>query len=419
MRSAFLQNGILFLTVIMLSACGRLSRMIGISPYETYKNNLQKSGLAQTALARDWIRAGTAVFSDTGMPTKPPFKGAFYFNPVYPRAALCAFGAKRGQSITITIHGFASDSSAIFVDLFKAEDTSKPVAFMHKGEDSLGYNVRRSGQFLLRLQPELLRGGKVIVSILLEPQLAFPVQAATNKNIQSFFGAPREAGSRRHEGVDIFAPEGTAVLAPAGGRIVSVRNNRLGGKVVSQWDTKRNITYYFAHLSEQIVRVGEAVSAGDTIGLVGNTGNAVTTPAHLHFGIYTNTGAIDPQPYIYQTDTTAPSLNIDEEQLGKWASYNKRKDNFPVRLTGGSKRSYYMLSPNNKTMIADKRYIAPITRLRTIYLDQLTEVKTYPKQTATTIASFGKGQRLELLGRFHDFSLIRAEGKVQGWVKDK
>jgi murein DD-endopeptidase MepM/ murein hydrolase activator NlpD len=43
---------------------------------------------------------------------------------------------------------------------------------------------------------------------------------------------------------------------------------------------------------------GQAVTKGDTVGLVGNTGNARTTPAHLHFGIYTFGGAVDPLPFV-------------------------------------------------------------------------------------------------------------------------
>lgn len=403
--------------LIAISSCSKLSFITGRSPYEKYKNDIQQSGLSQTALGKDWIRAGTEVFADTNGQVTLPFKGAYYFNPSHPRATLSVFKAKRGQRITIIKNQVAADSFIVFVDLFEADDTSKPVIFMQKGEDTLEYKVKHDRQYLLRLQPELLRGGKVIINILLQPQLSFPVQGASNRNIQSFFGASRDAGARQHEGIDIFASAGTPVLAPAAGRIIGVNHNNLGGKVITQWDTKRNITYYFAHLSQQIAYTGQAVSTGDTIGLVGNTGNAATTPPHLHFGIYAIGGAIDPLSFIYQTDTIPPTLKINEKQLGKWALYKKGKNDFPVKLIGGSNGSYFMLLPDDKKMFADKRYIEPVTTLRTLKLTKPVEVTQNPKVTSTPIAALEKDQQLDVLGSYHDFLLVRSNGDIQGWIE--
>jgi len=72
--------------------------------------------------------------------------------------------------------------------------------------------------------------------------------------------------------------------------------------------TNRNITLYYAHLDKQLVSEGQYVKKGDTLGLVGNTGNARYTPAHLHFGIYTYSGPMDPFPFVNQLVKTAPSV---------------------------------------------------------------------------------------------------------------
>jgi hypothetical protein len=65
------------------------------------------------------------------------------------------------------------------------------------------------------------------------------------------------------------------------------------------------------------VREGQQVRAGDTIGFVGNTGNAVTTPPHLHFGIYRRPGgAIDPFHWVAQTDTSPSPVVVDTAKLG-------------------------------------------------------------------------------------------------------
>jgi murein DD-endopeptidase MepM/ murein hydrolase activator NlpD len=78
-----------------------------------------------------------------------------------------------------------------------------------------------------------------------------------------------------------------------------VTTNRLGGNVVWVWDAERGQALYYAHLDRQDVSAGSRVHAGDVLGRVGNTGNARTTPPHLHFGIYRPIeGAIDPLPFI-------------------------------------------------------------------------------------------------------------------------
>jgi murein DD-endopeptidase MepM/ murein hydrolase activator NlpD len=123
-----------------------------------------------------------------------------------------------------------------------------------------------------------------------------PVLGATKKSIISFYGDARDGG-RRHEGIDIVAPKGTFVVAPSEGEITEVGYNSLGGKVIWMKDIKQKRAYYFAHLDSQIVAKGTIVKPGDTLGTVGNTGNARRTRAHLHFGIYKKDGRT-PVDYI-------------------------------------------------------------------------------------------------------------------------
>jgi murein DD-endopeptidase MepM/ murein hydrolase activator NlpD len=64
-----------------------------------------------------------------------------------------------------------------------------------------------------------------------------------------------------------------------------------------------NMRVYYAHLTEQWVEPGDFVLAGQPLGSVGNTGNAVTTPPHLHFGVYVRRpgvrgGARDPVEFL-------------------------------------------------------------------------------------------------------------------------
>ena len=125
-----------------------------------------------------------------------------------------------------------------------------------------------------------------------------PVDGVRKRQIPDTWGAPR-SGGRSHKGVDIFAQRGTPVTSATEGIVVRVGTNRLGGLVVNVLGPGRQVHYY-AHLDHWgRFEEGDAVRAGDTIGYVGTTGNAVGTPPHLHYGIYDVDGsAINPWPLL-------------------------------------------------------------------------------------------------------------------------
>ncbi|MGH2812654.1 MAG: M23 family metallopeptidase, partial [Actinomycetota bacterium] len=111
---------------------------------------------------------------------------------------------------------------------------------------------------------------------------------------QDTWGAPRYGpGSlvRTHEGQDVFCTYGDPVLATETGRI-NYGDGGLGGKVARLYRVDGSYWYY-AHLSgwnTQEFPNGSVVHAGDIIGYCGNTGNAISTPSHVHFGWYRFTG---------------------------------------------------------------------------------------------------------------------------------
>lgn len=127
--------------------------------------------------------------------------------------------------------------------------------------------------------------------------LPTPVERVAVAAIRDSWHAPR-SGGRRHEGIDLFAPEGTPVRSTTAGLIARVGSNRLGGKVV--WVIgPGGQRHYYAHLSRfAAIHSGQPVAAGDLLGYVGTTGNARGTPPHLHYGIYTLSGAINPYPLL-------------------------------------------------------------------------------------------------------------------------
>lgn len=128
--------------------------------------------------------------------------------------------------------------------------------------------------------------------------LPVPVQDVSPGAIADTWGSPR-GSDREHKGIDIFAARGTPVLAPVRGLVLDIGQNRLGGNIVRLLGPGLQV-HYFAHLDRfGPVKEYEFVQRGDVIGYVGNTGNAKSTPPHLHYGIYAyRQGAVNPYPLL-------------------------------------------------------------------------------------------------------------------------
>lgn len=128
--------------------------------------------------------------------------------------------------------------------------------------------------------------------------LAMPVEGVPIRRVADTWHAARP-GNRQHQGTDIFAPRGTPVLAATEGVVVRIGQNELGGNIVMVAGSGGR-GYYYAHLDRfaEHLDEGDWVNIGDRLGYVGNTGNARTTPSHLHFGVYGAEGAINPVPLL-------------------------------------------------------------------------------------------------------------------------
>lgn len=210
----------------------------------------------------------------------------------------------------LRIRGAGGPSGPLFGELFalrKGKAKQYPVATWDTLTREITYETeqRVPEEVVLVLQSAPRQAIDFDLQITSEPVLQFPVQGKDDRAIQSFWGAPRDGGKRQHEGNDIFAPKGTPLLALTDGKITRVNNGGLGGKTIWLDDADRNLRYYYAHLDEQLVNKGAYVRRGDVIGTVGNTGNARTTPPHLHLGIYAGK-AIDPYPFLQRRDELPP-----------------------------------------------------------------------------------------------------------------
>lgn len=125
-------------------------------------------------------------------------------------------------------------------------------------------------------------------------ELPIPVEGVMLKDLANNWGDPR-SGGRSHEGIDIFAERGTPVFSATDGYVVGTGVGDLGGLYVFTIG-KGGRQYYYAHLNafEAGIKRGKAVTTDTVLGYIGTTGNARNTPPHLHFGVYTVLGAINP-----------------------------------------------------------------------------------------------------------------------------
>lgn len=101
--------------------------------------------------------------------------------------------------------------------------------------------------------------------------------------------------NRPHEGIDVTAPTGTPIVAPAAGKVVRAGLERGFGNVV-EIDHGNGIRTKFAHCSRIAVRVGQQVTRNQLIAAVGSTG--LSTAPHLHYEIHVNGKPVDPLTYV-------------------------------------------------------------------------------------------------------------------------
>ncbi len=321
------------LLAMTLAACAdggvlRDTRPEPATAHERYARALVDAGLDSTALGREWLAASDSALRAPHV-ARLPAREAGVYSRSEARAVAWRVSLRDGQRLVVTLRTEGLPAR-LYLDLFEATaDTTRP--FVHRAtadsavvSDSAGtrlalaYEARRDADYLVRLQPELLRSGSYEITLQGEPSLAFPVDGRDNRAIQSFFGVDRDGGRRTHHGIDIFAPRGTPVLAATDGVVRSIEPNNLGGNVVWQRDEARGLSLYYAHLDAHAVVAGQVVRRGDTLGFVGNTGNARTTPPHLHFGIYRRgQGPIDPLPHVRLVTARPPVIAADTTRLGR------------------------------------------------------------------------------------------------------
>jgi SH3-like domain-containing protein len=184
------------------------------------------------------------------------------------------------------------------------------------------------------------------------------------------------------------------------------------------------------------VRNGDRIEIGDTLGFVGNTGNARTTPPHLHFGLYrTGEGAIDPTPFLVPPAGSLAELSADLGRLGEWvrlqtegtrlrsapqndAPVLRELEQFtPVRVLGGSGEYFRVRLPDGLNGYVAARLTEPADQPFSSQIATSGEtIRVRPQPEAPLVAQLDAGAELPVLGRYDGYLYVQVPGGHLGWL---
>lgn len=436
--------------VLSVAACGPepppRPSFIEAESHAHYAAALGEFGLDKASLGRDWLLAAERALTNP-IEVTLPFAETGYLPPATPSALGYLFEMRRGRRLVIDVAFDAEPEARLFVELFEVVEGSPPrqVAEATATERRVEYEARRDGPYLLRLQPELLRGGRLTAKERTTASLGFPVQGLSLQAVQSVFGDPRDAGARDHHGIDIFAPRGTPVLAAVDG-LVRVDTGNRGGQLI--WlspstapgqtpggpGRRRGPRLYYAHLDGWAVENGQRVSAGDVIGYVGNTGNARTTPPHLHFGVY-DRGPLDPVPFLQPDDPEPRAATGSLDALDGWvrvvradavlrqaassrAPERARLDRDDVARVRAASGGFYRVETPNEAWgyVAVDDVVPALDAMGRAAVSSPTPLRAAPDTRGSIIDTVQQAVTIDVLGRHGDYRLVRLADTRLGWL---
>lgn len=420
----------ILLLAALLPSCTR--EVMQPSPHGIYLAALIHEDLDSSA--RRWAAEATATLQNP-LPIAMPYSERRLLENEHLQPVTFEVTLREEQLLRVDVLPSTNTHAAVFVDVFvleEKESTPRRVGSMASNKRTMMLEARRNGNYLVRVHPSHTAVGLIDIAITSPYKFGFPVDIDRDNAVQSYFGAARDAGTRSHEGIDIFASRGTPVIAAAEGRVTKVAETPLGGKQV--WVRNGKYAFYYAHLDSTAVAKGDEVSRKQILGTVGNTGNAITTPPHLHFGIYRRwQGAVDPL-LLVGPSKNASKLSIPDVALApRWMSVTASRLNLrsgpslqnsvASTLTRGDLVRVDAVAGDWLRITAGSGRVGFVARRLTdlpvesdLLLDRDSLITSRPKKDAPIIGRFTTGQQVPALGRFGDFTLVKMPGGMVGWA---
>ena len=304
------------LAMMLVVSCSKIRKITDDITQPTAREAYKRDFKGADSLYAAWEQAFQTATLDS-LQVAAPYGESGKFRPTNITAYSYLVTLEEGESLSAKVER-DSLQQKVFIDIFEVNDSGQTKIISNERDtDFVEYPVAKSGYYKVVVQPEIMANTNFTILLNTAPLYGFPVAGKGNAAIQSFWGYERDGGKRQHEGIDIFAPRGTPVVAVADGIISNIGDRGLGGKQVWQRVGAFGHSIYYAHLDEITAVGGSRVSKGDTVGFVGSTGNAKGGAPHLHFGIYKNFGgAVNPLAFVYtQSKISAASFrsNIKSE----------------------------------------------------------------------------------------------------------
>lgn len=275
--------------------------ILGWSPRDLFIWRLRVAGLLDSPLGQRWSEA-VDLAGEQPVKAGGQFCTTESFASDEVEAHVYQVSLERGEKLIWQFSRLDTAESRLYASLERREKNDhewSTVTDLDSDDLTNSQVVSKAGDYRIVLQPELFASAEYLLAMANGGSLPFPVEGAAQRDIGSFFGVDRDGGARKHHGVDIFAERGTPVTAVIDGYVRTGTGARggehvwLSGSMIGFGSAR----YYYAHLDSFAVESGDKVKKGDILGYVGNTGNAITTPPHLHFGIYSG-GPVDPAPFL-------------------------------------------------------------------------------------------------------------------------
>jgi hypothetical protein len=143
----------------------------------------------------------------------------------------------------------------------------------------------------------------------------FPVVGPTEWSGGSWMPTTNTHRGRTHAAVDIYAAQGSYIVAPTNGVVKRLGSEGAGGNW-AQIEGDDGNTYYFAHMDvPSRLQRGQRIKGGAVVGLVGRTGSASSTKHHLHFSIKRGGVSINPLEML-RGGIIIPNISNESEIIG-------------------------------------------------------------------------------------------------------